>query len=600
MGSASGNRKFLTMTTVSELSRRLASQSLAVCSMLLPGGKAHSGLWLVGDLDGNPGESLKVHLTGDHAGQWRDWATAEYGDLVDLWRLTKNLTPGETVRQVKTYLGISDPPVSRGEAQAWETPKARRSCPPAPKSRSEAFLTQKRGISREIIDRLRIEADSEARAIIFQSFSPSGELLNRSYRTLDDKKRVWQEKGCAPSLFGWQAIGEDSYRSRTILLCEGQLDCATWHQWRIPALSIPNGTGGTWIDFEWDNLEAFDQIYLAFDQDSEGRKIEEKTIARLGRHRCLTVAMPKKDANDCLLAGYRAEDARKWIEDAKPPKIRDLVTAAEMEDRLVAEIRPKEKPFTMPFLDVDWRDEKGFWFRPGELTIWAGFSHAGKSTMTTYFVSQLLCARIGTFIGSFEIRVETQLRKLFSTFVGKHIDEPSAREFVRNVSTSIVYADVVGSISRDSLMEMLWFSQRRYGTQHFFIDSLMRVQDLEEDYPAQGEFCNRLQDFAKDTGSHVHLVAHLGKPNANQSRPTMHNVKGSSLLVNNADNVLLVMRNPEKERAKASGKHGPEVDEMHDTEIIVEKQRETGWTGCFKLNFDPKKLRYSKHETKTP
>ena len=79
----------------------------------------------------------------------------------------------------------------------------------------------------------------------------------------------------------------------------------------------------------------------------------------------------------------------------------------------------------------------------------------------------------------------------------------------------------------------------------------------------------------------------------------MHNVKGSSLLVNNADNVLLVMRNPEKERAKTAGKHGADVDEMHDTEIIVETQRETGWTGCFKLNFDPKKLRYSKHETKT-
>ena len=35
---------------------------------------------------------------------------------------------------------------------------------------------------------------------------------------------------------------------------------------------------------------------------------------------------------------------------------------------------------------------------------------------------------------------------------------------------------------------------------------------------------------------------------------------------------------------------------MHDAETIVEKQRETGWTGLFRLDFDPRKLRYTGHE----
>jgi twinkle protein len=30
-------------------------------------------------------ESLKVHLTGDKAGIWQDFATGEGGDLLDLW-----------------------------------------------------------------------------------------------------------------------------------------------------------------------------------------------------------------------------------------------------------------------------------------------------------------------------------------------------------------------------------------------------------------------------------------------------------------------------------------------------------------------------------
>jgi twinkle protein len=321
-------------------------------------------------------------------------------------------------------------------------------------------------------------------------------------------------------------------------------------------------------------------------------------VNRLGKHRCLIVAMPKKDANECLIAGYTEDDAQGWIVHAKRPKIERLVTTAEMESRLVEDIRPKPEPFTLPFLAGKWEHEDGFWFRPGEVTIWGGFSHAGKSTMLNFTVAQLLARRIPVFIGSFEIRVETQLRKMLSIFEGKSkLTEAAAREFARNVGEIIVYADIVGSVAPDALMEMMLFSHRRYGTMHFVIDSLMRVQGLEEDYPAQGEFCNRLQDFAKDTGAHVHLVAHLAKPGSGPDRPSMYAVKGSSLMINNADNVLLVLRNPEKEKKRKAGKLSrEEEEEMHDSEIIIEKQRETGWIGVCKLDFDPSRFRFLKHD----
>lgn len=217
--------------------------------------------------------------------------------------------------------------------------------------------------------------------------------------------------------------------------------------------------------------------------------------------------------------------------------------------------------------------------------------------MLNFMVAQLLARRNPVFIGSFEIRVETQLRKLLSIFHGrKCMTSDTAREFARNVGESIVYADVVGSIGREDLMEMMWFSFRRYGTTHFVIDSLMRIQGLEEDYPAQGEFCNRLQDFAKETGAHVHLVAHLSKPGNGPDRPSMYAVKGSSLMVNNADNVLLILRNPEKEKKRKAGRLSAEDELLHDSEIIIEKQRETGWIGLCKLDFDPAKYRFTKHE----
>lgn len=586
------------LLTVSDLSSQLVVRIEELAPMLLPGGRRHGNEWICGDLSGAPGDSLKVTMTGGHAGQWRDWATDDHGDLVDLWRLSRAISAGEAISAVRTYLGISEP-VRQHEKRVYGHAPAIKSEAPSPNGRAYAFLTQTRGLKPEIIERLKIEIDTERKAIVFPCISPAGEIINRSYRTLGDKKKVWQDKDCAPSLFGWQAVPESSYRSKTILLCEGQIDAATWHQWGIPALSVPNGTGATWVEFEWDNLQAFDSIYLAFDQDEAGRKIADMAVTRLGKHRCFIVAMPKKDANDCLLAGFTAEDARDWVANAKRPRIERLVTTAEMEDRLVEDVKPKPEPFSMPFLKMDWHNGDGFYFRPGELTIWGGFSHAGKSTMLNYMVAQLLSARIPVFIGSFEIRVETQLRKMLSVFYGKkNINEAAAREFARNVGETIVFSDVVGSITKDSLMEMMWFSHRRYGTSHFVIDSLMRVQGLEEDYPAQGEFCNRLQDFAKETGSHLHLVAHLSKPAQDGARPSMYAIKGSSLMVNNADNVLLVLRNPEKEKKRKAGKLTSEEERsMHDSEIIVEKQRETGWLGMFKLNFDSARFRFTEFDS---
>jgi hypothetical protein len=54
-----------------------------VCE-LLPNGRDQGGTWRVGGLDGNKGGSLAIALLGDHQGRWRDFATRERGDALDL------------------------------------------------------------------------------------------------------------------------------------------------------------------------------------------------------------------------------------------------------------------------------------------------------------------------------------------------------------------------------------------------------------------------------------------------------------------------------------------------------------------------------------
>ena len=82
-------------STANELSRQLAARAEAVCRRYLSKGRREGRYWLVGDVANTPGASLYVRLDGpEHgsgaAGRWRDAATGQHGDLLDLIGLTLN------------------------------------------------------------------------------------------------------------------------------------------------------------------------------------------------------------------------------------------------------------------------------------------------------------------------------------------------------------------------------------------------------------------------------------------------------------------------------------------------------------------------------
>ncbi len=62
----------------SELARRLAQNTEAVCRRYLSNGRREGRYWLVGDIHNAPGRSLFVRLTGPEsgkgaAGKWTDY-----------------------------------------------------------------------------------------------------------------------------------------------------------------------------------------------------------------------------------------------------------------------------------------------------------------------------------------------------------------------------------------------------------------------------------------------------------------------------------------------------------------------------------------------
>lgn len=70
---------------------------------------------------------------------------------------------------------------------------------------------------------------------------------------------------------------------RAVVLCEGEIDCMSYAQYGISALSVPFGGGKgakqQWIEFEYHNLDRFEEIFISMDVDDVGREAARKSQA---------------------------------------------------------------------------------------------------------------------------------------------------------------------------------------------------------------------------------------------------------------------------------------------------------------------------------
>lgn len=592
---------------ITDISRMLTDRAEAVVTTLLPGGKRMNGHWVCGDLSGSPGESLKVNIHGEHAGRWRDWASDEHGDLLDLWGAARGVPVQEALKQARAFLGISEP-VKQAQTKVWASPVQRDIATQNGKVRK--YLRDERKLDDAIVNRFRVAVrvdereDQKVGYIAFPSYSPTGELLNHCYVSLTrnekGKKDVKQDKGCPPSLFGWQGLDRSAYDSKSVMICEGQIDCMTWTQWGFNCLSIPNGGGNTWIDYEWDNLEQFKVIYLSYDMDGKLSSNQEAAISRLGKHRCRLVKIPHKDANDGLKAGMTAEEAEECVKNAETPTLKNFVTAKGMRDRVFSHFFPTEtgKKLQPPIL-TSHIPGKVFTVRPGEVSVWTGISGHGKTTYLAQFFVEMVMAESVTFIASMEMRPEKIITKMAKCVAhGAEITREDLDGFLDIVGDRITFYDDTGELPVDRLFELMKFAYCRYGATQFLIDSFMKVEGMEEDYKAQTKFLNDLCKFASDHMVHIHLVAHPRKTE-NDGKPSANDLKGSSVIRNQADNVFVVHRNFSKEKKFESGEiDDDQYNREWDTSVMVEKDREEGDLKMFYYKYVKSQERYTLMKSK--
>jgi hypothetical protein len=87
------------------LKTELAKSSNEFCKYLFPNGKSRNGEYSIGSLLGEPGNSLKVRVTGPKAGIWKDFATGESGsNLLGLLHRVRNGNFRTTCEEASQWL----------------------------------------------------------------------------------------------------------------------------------------------------------------------------------------------------------------------------------------------------------------------------------------------------------------------------------------------------------------------------------------------------------------------------------------------------------------------------------------------------------------
>ncbi|GAA5075613.1 AAA family ATPase [Lysobacter panacisoli] len=583
-----------------ELAAMLARDAEGVAKILLPNGKREGAEWRAGSLDGEAGKSLGVHLTGQKAGVFCDFATGEGGDLLDLWAAVRGVGIGEACNQVRDYLGVRDARV--------DNPKPSYSRPnrDGVKGLNHShllWLTDERGLSADSVRAYRLA--SKGVDVVFPSLV-DGELVAAKYRRVPDKTfRV--DANCEPVLFGWQAIPA---AARSVLIVEGELDAVAAHTLGQPALSVPFG-GGTgdkqakWIAAEYDRLAPFDRIYLALDTDGPGQEATAEIVKRLGRERCYVLELPHKDINACLLAGMKTGELAELVRHAKTMDPEALRQASEFGEELISAFA--DKPGQERGIRLPW-DKCGndVILRAGEVSLWLGVNGHGKSQGMGQVTLGALVREFNCCVASMEFKPVNWLKRMVRQATAT---EQPAPAYIRHVAAwfhdKLWVFDATGTAKADQILEVFAYAARRYGVYFFLIDNLAKCGFAEDDYNGQKNFVDRLTDFAKAYGVHVALVHHMRKGESEDKPGGKLDAKGSGGITDMVDTCAVWWRNKPKEKSlKAARMKGLEPDQeiaaKPDALLLFDKQRNGECEPTYGLWFDQASLQFLGGEDHRP
>lgn len=545
------------MADTNTIKRELSNRADAVMQKYYPNAVQRNGQWMMGDLQGNAGQSCKsFHAKTGGTFLMKDNATGETKDI--LWLLQQGLGVDfkEMLPVAKEMCGIT----------SVEPVLVKRPKPSKPSVNSSSikgtpayeYLTKERQIHEDILEKYRIgyrarKTDCNEHAWTAEFVDTEGDLVYVKTTGLNKNEKGKKEICSTPpysTLWGWWNTDGNT---RKIVITEGEADAMSLAQMecKYPVLSLPSGVSDMgWIDHDWDTLDQFETIYLAMDMDEAGEHAAKVIADKLGKTRCRRIKIGHKsnDANELLCSGKgTAKYLDGLISRAKtfdPPSILGATDGveeaiAENEERKEA---IKHKNFVFPDMEFKLLD--------GDTGILTGNPGAGKSDLGNLIMlneiqhGQVVCIVAGDTPAN-------DLRTLSAWQIFGH--DPSGMEIrgaCEALDGKLFFIDAVNHrLGADELISTMEYVTKRYGVTRFMIDNLFEVDDIKkDDYNAQDKFVRALDKFDKTHRTNTMLVAHaLMSDEHDTKQPTLRDIEGSKGMVKPIQYAISIFRNRVKE-----------------------------------------------------
>lgn len=269
-----------------EIRSRLLDQLESVLLYLFPRGKRRGSQFYIGNLQGEPGDSLVVELEGPKRGLWIDFATGESGDVLALWANTRG------------YCLPADFSDLLEDAGDWLMVPRIAAAPVLHTSRAYDDLGPHTGKWDYLT------ADGSLLACVYRHDTPSG----KQYRPWDVRTRTMRMPEPRP-LYNLPAIAT----AGAVVLVEGEKCADALMQHGIVATTAMGGAATAIDKTDWTPL-AGKTVAAWPDHDEAGARYAAAAIQKLASIgatvRCVSVPQDKPakwDAADAVAEGVDVE-----------------------------------------------------------------------------------------------------------------------------------------------------------------------------------------------------------------------------------------------------------------------------------------------------
>jgi twinkle protein len=422
-----------------------------------------------------------------------------------------------------------------------------------------------RALKEETLRKAGYQYDRATKTHIMNVRDSGGKLIAQKFRT-PESKGSWIGGAKDPPIYLswlWPSKG------RSVLLTEGEIDALSyWQAWdcKYPVGSLPNGTGSVRkaILKHYEQLCAFDTIYLSFDNDEPGQKALEMACQMLPVGKVKIIRLPDdcKDANDCLMKHGPQALIRAYY-DAKEYRPDGIREGREFTKERLKKKRRAGYKLPYPKLNDMWMG-----LRPGEITTIAAGSGIGKTTIARD-IAYYLRTEHGLKIGN--IYLEEDNDTSATAYVARHQGVPLKNVLANPESISdddwdaalaavvwdgMLFYDHFGSLESDRLLTMMRYMAAS-GCQFIVLDHIsivvsgMETQDERKDIDV---LMTKLASFVKETGVGVIAVVHLKRANGKNfnegGQISLNDMRGSASIEQLSFNVLAAERDQQDEDKK--------------------------------------------------